>query len=248
MQFELEDDTIELMLWNPEQEVKNMYRVYITNPNSSINKDGLIHKPVSSVNEEQEVGWDVSRKDIDNLNYRVGKKLKQNGLEEKASKEAAAKDSSIYQSAPTPQFEEVRSTQLSKDMNDLFQTMLFNIVTKKDHDAFLQLIDYFKNFDDDFKREVTFELSKIIEGYKEEQDKRNNEKICEKNGHIYGKWHKGEYTTYEYYREDQKKYPVAHEYWERTCKICGNSEQVNERPKRVIASRLRKTNQNNKRK
>ena len=108
-----------------------------------------------------------------------------------------------------------------------------------------KLSDIFKKYESlsqNNKKKVIKAVFEIIVKHLGIQEQEDKEKICQREGHTFGKWKKRTWTTKEVYWDagPQGYVDVEHEVWERTCSRCGYVEEVEYEPQELIDQRKEK--------
>ena len=75
-----------------------------------------------------------------------------------------------------------------------------------------------------------------------EQEEEEKRKICNSEGHVFGKWKIRTWTTKELYWDagPQGYFNVKHKDWKRKCERCGYIEKAEEEPQELIDERKEK--------
>ena len=109
---------------------------------------------------------------------------------------------------------------------------------KKFADAF----EKYENLSQSNRKKVINEVFGVIVKYLGIQEQEDKEKICQQEGHTFGKWKRKTWTTKEVYWDagPQGYVDVEHEIWERTCSRCGFVEKVDYEPQELIDERKEK--------
>lgn len=130
----------------------------------------------------------------------------------------------------------------SRLVREFFNSIRNNV---KQSEELKKLADIFKRYEklsQSNRKKVINEVFGIIVKYLDIQEQEDKEKICQREGHTFGKWKKRTWTTKEEYWDagPQGYVDVEHEVWERTCSRCGFVEKIDYEPQELIDERKEK--------
>lgn len=128
----------------------------------------------------------------------------------------------------------------------MFDIIIKNVSKKKDLLKIEQCLEYFNSLDSEKKANVLRDFIKSVESNNERQVAENNRLMCEKEGHIMGKWKIHKWKTVEDVVIDHcpvDNYTVEHVEWVKTCKRCGYEEISYREPEEVRIEREEKERQ-----
>lgn len=131
----------------------------------------------------------------------------------------------------------------SRIIREFFDTIKSNAEENKELKKIANVSEKFENLSQKNKRKVINEVFKIVTKYLGIQEQENKEKICQQEGHMFGKWEHNKWTTSVDTVIDHQHVhdlPVEHENWERTCGRCGFVDTVDQEPQELIAARKEK--------
>ena len=127
-------------------------------------------------------------------------------------------------------------------IREFFSSIMGNV---KKIEELKKLSDIFKKYESlsqNNKKKVIKAVFEIIVKHLGIQEQEDKEKICQREGHTFGKWKKRTWTTKEVYWDagPQGYVDVEHEVWERTCSRYGFVEKFDYEPQELIDERKEK--------
>lgn len=128
----------------------------------------------------------------------------------------------------------------SKIIENFFNTIRLNTEQNEELKKIENVFEKFENLSQNNKGKVINEVFETITKYLDIQEQENKEKICQQEGHIFGKWEHNKWTTYIDTVIDHQHihdFPIEHEDWERTCSRCGFVDKVDCEPQELIDAR-----------
>ncbi len=131
----------------------------------------------------------------------------------------------------------------SKIIRNFFNTIRLNVEKNDELKNIENVLEKFENLSQDNKSKVINEVFEIVIKYLGIQGQENREKVCQQEGHIFGKWKRNQWTTYidtVIDHQHVQNFPVEHENWERTCSRCGFADVVTHEPQELIDARKEK--------
>lgn len=134
----------------------------------------------------------------------------------------------------------------SRIVREFFNSVKQNTKSSKELKKFADIFKRYESLSQNNRKKVINDVFEIIVKYLGIQEQQNKEKICQQEGHTFGKWKHSEWTTYETTCIDHEiipNYPVKHENWEKTCSRCGFIKKVDSEPRELIEAREEKNKQ-----
>lgn len=131
----------------------------------------------------------------------------------------------------------------SKVVRELFNSIKNKINQSEELKKFNNVFNRYESLSPNNRKKVSNEIFKTIVKYLRIQKQDDKNKICEHEGHIFGKWKNIKWTEFvdtvidHQYIDD---YPIEHEEWFRTCTRCGFVERVEYEPEELFDERKEK--------
>lgn len=130
----------------------------------------------------------------------------------------------------------------SRIVREFFNSIRNNAKQAEELKKFADVFERYEKLSQSNRKKVINEVFGIIAKYLGIQEQEDKEKICQQEGHTFGKWKRRTWTTKEVYWDagPQGYVDVEHEKWERTCSRCGFVEKVDYEPQELIDERKEK--------
>ena len=130
----------------------------------------------------------------------------------------------------------------SKIVRRFFDSIINNAKQSEKLKKFADVFEKYEKLSQSNRKKVINEVFEIIAKYLDIQEQEDKEKVCQQEGHTFGKWRKITWTTKEVYWDAglQGDVDVEREKWERKCRRCGCVEEVEQEPLELIEERKEK--------
>lgn len=130
----------------------------------------------------------------------------------------------------------------SRIVREIFNSIRNNAKQAEELKKFADIFERFEKLSQSNRKKVINAVFGIVVAYLDIQEQEDKEKICQQEGHTFGKWERRTWTTKEVYWDagPQGYVDVEHEVWERTCSRCGFVEEVDYEPQELIDERKEK--------
>ena len=134
----------------------------------------------------------------------------------------------------------------SKSIRFYFENIISFLNRNKELESLLSIIKRFDTLTSNSKKKVIKDLANAIKKYLHIEEQANKERICKESGHVFDKWEKVTWTTYEDVMIDHE---LIHNYkcnnvdYRRTCTRCGFVERRNDEPQELIDERTKRNKQ-----
>lgn len=130
----------------------------------------------------------------------------------------------------------------SRIVREFFNSIRNNAKQAEELKKFADVFERYEKLSQSNRKKVINEVFGIIAKYLDIQEQEDKEKICQQEGHTFGKWKRRTWTTKEVYWDagPQGYVDVEHEKWERTCSRCGFVEKFDYEPQELIDERKEK--------
>lgn len=127
----------------------------------------------------------------------------------------------------------------SKIARRFFDSIINNAKQSEKLKKFADVFEKYENLSPSNRKKALNEVFKIIVKYLDIQEQEDKEKICQQEGHTFGKWRRITWTTKEVYWDAglQGYVTVEHKRWQRECSRCGLIEEVEHEPQELIEER-----------
>lgn len=131
----------------------------------------------------------------------------------------------------------------SRIVREFFNSIINSARQSEESKKFADIFKRYESLSQGNRKKVINEVSEIVVKYLGIQDQEDKEKICQQEGHTFGKWKHNKWTEYIDTVIDHQHvhdYPIKCENWERTCSRCGFVEEVEHEPQELIDERKEK--------
>lgn len=131
----------------------------------------------------------------------------------------------------------------SRIVREFFNSIMNNAEQAEKLKKFADILERFESLSQNNRRKVLNEVFEIVVKYLGIQEQENKEKVCQQEGHIFGKWIQNKWTEYIDTVIDHQHihdFPIEHENWQRKCSRCGFVETVEHEPQELIDARKEK--------
>ena len=129
----------------------------------------------------------------------------------------------------------------SEAIRKMFNSFIDVTNKKEELSKYRDILEKYDFLAPEYKRRVLDNFGNIIKKQYDEQIHDANEKVCEREGHLFGEWKYVQWTTYGPGMIDHQsieRMPYTHEKWTCTCGRCGFVKKVTEEPEEAKAVRL----------
>ena len=131
----------------------------------------------------------------------------------------------------------------SRIIREFFNSIMNNARQSEELKKFADIFERYENLSQGNRKKVINEIFGIVVKYLGIQEQEDKEKMCQQEGHTFGKWKYNKWTIYIDTVIDHQpvhNYPIDKENWERTCSRCGFVEEVECEPQELIDERKEK--------
>lgn len=130
----------------------------------------------------------------------------------------------------------------SRIVREFFNSIRNNAKQSEQLKKYADIFERYEKLSQSNRKKVINDVFGIVVAYLDIQEQEDKEKICQQEGHTFGKWKRRTWTTKEVYWDagPQGYVDVEHEVWERTCSRCGFVEKVDYEPQELIDERKEK--------
>ncbi len=137
----------------------------------------------------------------------------------------------------------------AKMVKAFFEDLIKVLEIDTDNYKIVNSLKKFEGLSDEHKDDVLSSLAEVIEIYAQEEYQQSLEDLCQKNGHLFGKWEyrkwieRGSCDDPRFRQEHPTgEYVVDRQEWSRTCRRCGFIEKTEYEPEEVMRARITKEN------
>ena len=131
----------------------------------------------------------------------------------------------------------------SRKIREFFNSIRNKAKQSEELERITTAFERYESLSQENRKRVIDEVFGIIVKYLGKQEQEDKERICQQEGHTFGKWKNDKWTEYINTVIDHQhihNYPIEKESWKRTCSRCGFVEEVRQEPQELIDERNEK--------